>query len=185
MASDVKRVAGMSLQIINFAKRHDGVPRLGVVLLALGVLMAVVTAVCDRQWAAEREQALQAQMRRDEAVRAHQQAQPAVVLPSADEKRLQHAEAERKRPWLEALRAIESATRDPVFLLAMNADVGSRSLRLDAEAPSFEHALSYVQVLPDGFGLASAQLLTHEMVTDAASGRQVVRFSVSAQWSSP
>jgi hypothetical protein len=124
-------------------------------------------------------------MRREEAVRVQQQTQPAVVVLSADEKRLQRAEAERNRPWLEALRAIESATRDPVFLLAMNSDVGNRSLRLDAEAPSFEHALSYVQVLPDGTGLASAQLLSHEMVTDAASGRQVVRFSVSAQWSSP
>ena len=187
MAVGVEQLAGagMSLQVIDFAKPRGRAPTLGVALLALGVLAVVATAVCDRSWAADREQVLQASLRREEAMRAQRQAKPVVVVPSADEKRVERALAERNRPWLAALRAVEAATRDPVFLLAMNADAANHSFRLDAEAPSFEHALSYAQVLPDGVGLASALLLSHELVTDAASGRQVVRFSVSARWSTP
>lgn len=175
----------MTVQPIDFAKPRGRVPTLGVVLLVLGMLSVVAAAVCDRRWAAEHETLMQASLRREEALRALQLARPAGVTPSADEKRLQRAMAERSRPWLEALRAVESASRDPVFLLAMTADVASQTLRLDAEAPSFEHALSYAQVLPDGVGLVSAQLLSHEQVVDAASGRQVVRFSVAARWRAP
>lgn len=175
----------MSLETIDFTKPRRRAPTAGVALLTLGVLAMVATAVFDRRWAADREQLLQAALRREEAMRAQQRAKPVVGVPSADERRLERALAERNRPWLAALRAVEAATRDPVFLLAMNADAANPGFRLDAEAPSFEHALSYVQVLPDGVGLVSAQLLSHELVTDAASGRQVVRFSVSARWSMP
>lgn len=175
----------MSLQRIDFAKPRDRMPPLGAALLALGVLMMAATALCDEHWAADREQLRQAALRREEALLARQQVKPVVAVPSANERRMQRAMAERSRPWLAALSAVEAATRDPVFLLSMTADAGNHSLRLDAEAPSFEHALSYTQVLPDGTGLASAQLLSHELVTDAASGRMVVRFSIAAQWRTP
>lgn len=175
----------MSLRAIDFAKPRERVPRVGVVLLVLGVLFLLVVAICEQRWATERERALQEAERQAEALRVQRQARPAVVMPTVDEKRLQRVVAERSRPWMAALRAVESATRDPVFLLAMSTDTSNHSLRLDAEAPSFEHALSYVQVLPDGQGLASAHLLSHELVTDAASGRQVVRFSVSVRWRAP
>lgn len=175
----------MSLRAIDFAQPRERVPRLGAVLLMLGVLALLVVAMCQQRWDAEREQTVREAERRVEALRAQRELRPAVVVPTADEKRMQRVVAERSRPWMPALRAVESATRAPVFLLAMNADVSNHSLRLEAEAPSFEHALSYVQVLPDGQGLVSAQLLSHELVTDAASGRQVVKFSVSARWRSP
>lgn len=173
------------MKVIDFAEPRGRVPMLGLVLLALGVFSIVGAALCDRQWMAEREATEQASQRREEAARARQQAQAVVPVASADEKRLQRALLERSRPWLAALRAVESATRHPVFLLSMNADASNQTLRLEAEAPSFEHALSYAQVLPDGVGLASAQLLSHDLVTDAASGRQVMRFSVAARWRSP
>jgi hypothetical protein len=175
----------MSLRAIDFAQPRERVPRLGIALLGLGLLCLLGVAVCQQRWAMERERALQEAERRAEALRMQQQARPTVVVPTMDEKRLQRVVAERSRPWMAALRAVESATRDPVFLLALNADTANHSLRLEAEASSFEHALSYVQVLPDAQGLASAHLLSHELVTDAASGRQVVRFAVSARWRAP
>ncbi|MCR5881416.1 hypothetical protein LRS03_00465 [Rhizobacter sp. J219] len=175
----------MSLRVVDFAEPRDRVPRLGVVFMAAGLMSLLAVAWCQERWAADRERALQEVERRAEALRVQRQAKPVVTTATVDEKRMQRVVAERSRPWMAALRAVESATRDPVFLLAMNADVSNHNLRLDAEAPSFEHALAYVQVLPDGVGIASAHLLSHESVTDATSGRQVVRFSVSARWRSP
>lgn len=175
----------MSLRAVDFAQARDRVPRLGFVLLVIGILSLLGVALCQQRWAAERHAAWQEAERRAEVLRAQRQAKPVVAVVSADEKRLQRVVAERGRPWLAALRAVEAATRDPVFLLAMSADTSTHSLRLDAEASSFEQALAYVQALPDDAGLESADLLSHESVTDAASGRQVVRFSVSVRWRVP
>jgi hypothetical protein len=175
----------MSLHPVDFAQPRARVPRVGAVLLACGVAALVAAALCQQRWATERDQARQNAERREEAARAQRAARPAVLLPNADEKRLQRVLAERGRPWLAALRSVESATVAPVFLLALNADTSNQALRLDAEAPSFEHALAYVQVLPDRTGLVSAHLLSHEQVNDASTGRPVVRFSVLARWSAP
>lgn len=175
----------MSLRVIDFAQPRERLPRLGVMLLVLGVLAMLMMAVCQQSWDAERDEAARSAERRAEALRLQLEQRPAMVMPSVDERRMQRVIAERGRPWLPVLRAIESATRDPVSLLTMSADTSNHSLRLEAEALSFEQVLAYVQVLPDGKGLVSAQLMSHEVVTDAVSGRQVVRFSVSARWRSP
>lgn len=175
----------MSLRAIDFARQRERTPPLGIALLVLGVLCLLAVVLCQQRWSSARERSMQEAERRAEALRVQRQARQMVVVPTADDKRLQRVAAERSRPWMAALRAVESATRDPVFLLTMSSDVSSQSFRLEAEAPSFEHALAYVQVLPDGQGLSSAQLLSHEVVIDAASGRPVVRFSVSARWRMP
>jgi hypothetical protein len=174
----------MTLQAIDFAQAPRRVPRAGIALLVIGVLAVAATALLRHRWATEDEQARQVE-RLAEAARAQHRAPPAAMPPTIDEKRLLGVLAEQGRPWLPALQAVESATRDPVFLLSLTADASNRSLRLDAEAPSFDHALAYVQVLPDRTGLASASLLAHEQVTDASTGRAIVRSSVSARWGAP
>lgn len=175
----------MSLQPVDFLQSARPVPQLGRVLLAIGVLALMGAAICHQRWAAERAAAEQQAQQELEAARAVRLAVPVSAAPLPDERRWAQANRERARPWMPALRAIESATRDPVYLLGLSVDASSGNLRLEGEAPSFEHALSYVQVLPDGTGLSAAHLLSHELVTDPASGRQVVRFAVVAQWVAP
>jgi hypothetical protein len=175
----------MSLRAIDFSRPPERIPRLGMVLLAVGLASLLIVAVLQQRWASEREFAHQEAERRFQALRAEQESRATPRMPTADAVRMKHAEVERRRPWLGALRAVEAVTRDPVFLMSLNADAGNESFRLEGEAPSFEHALAYVQQLPDMRGLISAQLLSHEQVTDSASGRQVVKFSASARWGAP
>lgn len=175
----------MSLRSIDFSRPVRAVSALGMALLFIGALALLASGICHHRWAAEREVAAQQAQREAEALRARRAAKPVAAAPSSDERRLQRATLERARPWMPALRAIEAATRDPVYLLSLSADAGSGSFRLEGEAPSFEHALAYVQVLPDGVGISTASLLSHEETNDPASGRRVVRFAVRIQWAMP
>jgi hypothetical protein len=173
----------MSLKAIDFL-RAPAAPRIGWWLLAAGLLSLGVARWCDQRWTSERQAAEQALLERAEAHRAAQRP-VAPTPPSAADKRLQHAQLELRRPWMPALRAIESAAVDPVYVLAMSFEPNTGAIKLEAEAPSFEHALAFTQVLADGQALASAALASHEQVADATSARPAVRFTVLARWSAP
>lgn len=173
----------MSLQPVDFLKPR-GAPRLGWWLLAAGVLTLGAAKWCDQRWTAERGLAEQAQQARVEAVRAAQRpAAPSV--PSETERRLQYARTELQRPWMAALRAVESAAMDPVYVLALSFDPRAGAVKIEAEAPSFEHALAFTQVLADGTALSAVSLLSHEQVSDPSTSQPVVRFSVLARWGAP
>ena len=173
----------MSLQPVDFLK-PTGAPRLGWWLLAAGVVTLGAAQWCDQRWTAERGLAEQAQQARAEALRATQRA-AAPAVPSATERRLQYARTELQRPWMAALRAVESAAADPVYVLALSFDPRVGAVKIEAEAPSFEHALAFTQVLADGTALSAANLLSHEQVNDPAAPQPVVRFTVLARWGAP
>ena len=169
----------MSLQAVDFL-RPAAIPKLAWWLLGAGVIALAAALWCDSRWADERAEAQRVAESKAEAWRARQVVKPRA--PPASERRLQQAQKETSRPWLPALRAIEFATQDPVYLLSLSTDAATGNLKLEAEAPNFEHALAYVQVLGDGSALSPASLQSHEQALDPATGRRMVRFTVLTQW---
>ena len=158
-------------------------PRVGWVLLALGIAALAAALWCEQHWASERAAAEHAEQQALAAQRARQ-APPPPVEPTLAQRRWQQAQPELRRPWLPALRAIESATVNPVFLLSMTIEPSKGLIKLDAEAPSFDHALAYVQVLDEGGVLQPATLMSHDQAGDAA-GRSTVKFSAVTHWVTP
>jgi hypothetical protein len=158
-------------------------PRTGWILLAVGTLAMVAALYVERRCTLQHVAADHAQQQA--AADLARQAPPRPVEPTALQHRadqVQHVLRNMRDPWLPTLRAIESATVSPVFLLSLDIDPTKGLVKLDAEAPSFDHALAYVQMLEEGGFLRPAQLVSHESAVDGASGRNVVRFSVATQW---
>ena len=163
-------------------------PRLGWVLFTLGVISLAAALWCEQRWAAEHAAVDQAYRQAQEqamAVERARRAPPPPREPTLIERRWLQAQPELHRPWLPALHAIESATVNPVFLLSMNIDPVKGLIRLDAEAPSFDHALAYVQVLDESGALQPAELVSHERAVAAVGAPGTVRFSVVTQWTAP
>ena len=172
----------MSGAVIDFL-RPSQPPRIGWVLLALGIAGLAVAFWFDRQWADERTAAALAEQQALAAERGRQ-APPPPVEPTLAQRRWQQAQLELQRPWLPALRAVESATVSPVFLLSMTIEPAKGLIKLDAEAPSFDHALAYVQMLDEGGVLQPATLVSHEQAASPGDGRGSVKFSAVTHWSS-
>ena len=103
-------------------------------------------------------------------------------LPSyEDDKRWRRAATELALPWLDTLRAIERATKPPVFLVGFKSDPVNGRLQLDAEAPDLDAALAYVTSLQAEAQLANTQLLAHQQTPDP-QGRTQLRLSLQTQW---
>ncbi|MEO8154061.1 MAG: hypothetical protein ABI605_13405 [Rhizobacter sp.] len=173
----------MSLRTVNFL-RPSTAPWVGWWLLAAGLVSLGAAYGCDRYWTAERGAAEQVLHQKAEALRAAQRP-VAPPLPSATERRLQQAGLELRRPWMAALRSVESATVDPVYLLALSFEPSTGAIKLEAQAPSFEHALAFTQVLADGTSLAAATMASHEQVIDPVTSQPSVRFTVLTGWVTP
>jgi hypothetical protein len=159
-------------------------PRVGWVLLAAGVAAFAAALWFEQRWAVDRSGTERTEQEAIAAQRASQ-APMRPAEPSLAQQRWQQAQPELRRPWLPALRAIESATVNPVFLLTLSIEPASGQIKIDAEAPSFDHALAYVQVLDVGGALQSATMVSHDQVADAGSGRSVVKFSAVTRWVAP
>lgn len=157
-------------------------PKLGWCLLAVGVLALMAAFWFDHQWAGERaEREAGARLREETAQRA-QQAALRTRTPTPDQRRLQGIASQLRQPWLHVLRLIENVTEAPVFLLGLSIDPATGVLRLDGEAPSFDHVVAYAQVLDDEGVLGPAQLRSHELVDEPGSGQPSVRFSIMTRW---
>ena len=169
----------MSRHTIDFLRRPQP-PAIGWVLLVLGLLALATALGLEQRWTRERLTLQNAA----QLARAQQQAReapPPPVEPTLAQRRWQQAQGELRRPWLPALRAIESATVNPVFLLSMTLEPSKGLIKLEGEAPSFDHALAFVQVLDTGGVLQPAALVSHESITSAA-GTASVRFSAMTHW---
>jgi hypothetical protein len=156
-------------------------PTIGWVLLALGAATLAVAWWCEQQWAGERAATVMAQHEALAAQRALQ-APPPPAEPTLAQRRWQQAQGELRRPWLPALRAIEAATVNPVFLVGLTIDPAKGSIKLEGEAPSFDHALAYVQLLDEGGALEPATLVSHEQSSGTAGPGALVRFSATTRW---
>lgn len=157
-------------------------PIVGWCLLLIGIAALASALMVHRQREIQRAELETAASQRDAAQRRLQEAALRPKVLSADDRRLQKIAAQLQQPWLPTLRAIEGATESPVFLLGLAIDPATGKIQLDAEAPSFDHALVYVQRLSEDGALPSAQMASHESIIDP-SGRAAVRFTVVATWS--
>lgn len=172
----------MNLVSVDFL-RSASLPRLGWAVLFIGVTTLVTSLWLQQRWTAERDET----KRLRDQLMAERQVKPK-PMPSAvtltAERRWEQAQAELRRPWLPTLRAIEVATAPPVYLLSFVVDPASGLIKLEAEAPSFDHALAFVQVLDEGGALAPAILTSHGPAPPP-SEPPIIRFGVSTRWSAP
>ena len=162
---------------------HPPQPRLGWLLLAAGTVALVTALLVDRratELSASADQVLQAQAelqhRRQETIK--------VVAPTASDIRLRQAEFESRAPWLALLRTIETTSQDPVYLRSFTLEPAAATIKLEAEAPTFAEALAYAGALDESSLLHPALLTSHDEVPDAATGKNVVHFSVMTRWNS-
>lgn len=174
----------MSLESVDFL-RKPRTPALGVALLLVGLGVLSGALWLDHQARQER-QALdlaQAQARAASAAEARHVVRAASAPSPVQERRLARARDMLDRPWLAALRAVEGAAAEPVVLMGLSVDPQSGRMRIDAEAPSLDHAIAYAQRLDLDGTLKPAQITSHEFISDSASPQRItLRFTVLAQW---
>jgi hypothetical protein len=154
----------------------------GVALLAIGAA-ALASAVVFHQ-RVEGQRAAVEDERRAQAERAQREARLAAQPrpPSPDELRFRAVAPQLAQPWLPTLRWIETLSKPPVHLTALEIDPSQGSLRIDGEAPTFGAAVDYANELNRSDLLDQAQLRLHEMAKDADASPVAVRFSASARW---
>ena len=165
---------------VDFMRAPASAP-LGWWLLAAGVAAMVVALELQGQWASQQ---LQAQRLEQSRAQARQpQGRPArPAEPTLAQRRWAQAQPELLRPWLPMLRAVETATSRPVYLLSLTVEPQSGVLRLEAEAPDFGSAITYVQSLGETGVLQAATLLSHEEISIPGSPGPMVRFSATTRW---
>ncbi|MDO9236956.1 MAG: hypothetical protein Q7U28_13115 [Aquabacterium sp.] len=169
---------------VDFVKR-PGPPMLGWLVLLIGVALLGALAQQYVRFSQVRASALQASQQQAQTV-AEQERQRVADLPSPpppylDDRRWRRAATELALPWINTLRAVEQATKPPVFLVGFKSDPATGRLQLDAEAPSFDAALGYVSVLQAAPALSQTQILSHDDTPDP-QGRPLTRISLQTQW---
>lgn len=160
-------------------------PMLGwlVLLLALvtgGVMTHQIWLTHQQELALTQAQEATAH-RQAELERQRLAALPPATPPYVDDRRWQRAAFELTLPWLSTLRALEQATKPPVFLVGFKSDPANGRLQLDAEAPDLDAALAYTASLQADTRLTHTQLSAHDQAGDP-QGHGLVKFSLQTQW---
>jgi hypothetical protein len=154
-------------------------PTIGWVLLMAGLAVAGAALWWQQSWAERRDAALSLVSQRILAERSRVQAlKPS--QPTLAQQRWSAAQQELRRPWMATLRAVEAATVNPVYLMSLSIEPATGAVRLEAEAPSFDHALAYVQVLDEGGTLLPGVLVSHEQLKGVQPTR--IHFAVTTAW---
>ncbi len=157
-------------------------PWLGWCVLTVGSAMLIAALWLDSRWTAERAHRELAARKSLEAIEFKQRTAMQTPTPSADRLRFERIAPQLHQPWLPTLRVIENATAPPVLLLSLSIDPATGVVRLEGEASEFDQAVAYAQGLDDDSFIGPAQLRSHEIVTDSASGQAVTRFSIVTRW---
>lgn len=173
---------GMNALDINFAKSHRRVSCLSVAMLviAIGALVGVSwsydQALTELQELEVRARRLQTSAAKsDKADRGSQTMAVDVLMASTK------AMAQLQHPWGEVLDQIaQAAKHQRIAVLSLDADGGSRTVRLSAHARDFSHTLAFIEELKRSRWLAGANLIGHE-IAPALNGPGV-RFSAELTW---
>ena len=173
----------MKLARVDFLRPAREGTRVGWLLLGVGVLAVAGAAWQQHEWQlrAERLESL-----REQAEQAQRALRRPVLRkePTRAQRRRQEARAAQQFPWLPVLHSIEAATRDPVYLRALAIDPSTGEVTLEAEAPSFDRAMEYLQSLDADQVLQPASILSHEPITDAF-GNPAVTFAAATRRRTP
>lgn len=164
---------------LNFERRPAG-PRLGWGLLALGALLAALAIVAQATITAELERSQAAAVPRPQARR------PAPVLPEGVASEADaiagaravvgHLAGPGEKPFV----TLEAIAQPDVALLALTRDTRTRSLRILAEARSFDAMLAYLRVLEQSRAFTQVALVEHEI--QERDPQRPLRFSLAAAW---
>ena len=169
----------MTSSPVNFLRGYSQ-PGLGWIAMALGVSLLAAAVSLALRWSNEGSDyrtAYQASIAKQDRLRVP----PPRLQPTMAELRWRQSIAETGRPWLSVLRAIESATKEPIYLLSLSVDPTSGGVLLSGEAPDFDRALDYVKSLEADPAMRSAMLVSHEQIS-GVDGQSVVRFTSIGKW---
>lgn len=171
----------MSTYAIDFLQTRK--PRwIGWCLFVAGLAALVASLWLEQRWTASRTQREAVARSRAEAAQEARRVALRPVPLSADERRLWKVAGQLRQPWLPSLRVIENVTEAPVYLVGLSIDPATGTVRLDGEAPTFDHALVYMQSLDEVGLIGPAELRSHEVVAEAATGRSALRFTIVTRW---
>jgi Tfp pilus assembly protein PilN len=119
-----------------------------------------------------------------QSILAKQQARTPEISISSDGKKLQAqmesaslAIEQLSFPWDKLFHALESSTNEDVVLLAVQPNVTSGSISLNAEARDWDAMLDYIRRLEANSFFSNVQLLNHQVQHD--DPQQSVRFTLS------
>jgi hypothetical protein len=96
--------------------------------------------------------------------------------------RWRQAAQELRRPWRNALAAVDHTCRPPIYLLGLTAAPKGQQLTLDAQGPSLDAILKLVDALGKQPGIADAALRQHTVPTQSGGGQQWVDVVIDVTW---
>lgn len=161
--------------------RPPASPPLGWWLLAAGVVAMVVALELKGQWTSDQNEAQRREQSRIEArLTLDRPTRPAE--PTLAQRRWAQIQPELQRPWLPMLRAVETATSSPVYLLSLAVEPEFGVIKLEAEAPDFGSAIVFVQRLGETGALQPGALVSHEEIATQGTPASMVRFSATSRW---
>lgn len=169
--------------------RKPGLPWPGWLLLFLGLALLGGSWALKRHW---QQESAALRQRLDQAARevADRQAADRArhAMTPADARRWAQLRQQQAWPWPVALQSVDDAVAEPVYLLAMSLqsanDSGGGQLKLEAQAPTWSDALSFVEKLREAQAATSPslgppQLSSQQQALDAGTNAPVVRFVVT------
>lgn len=171
----------MRVLFLDFAARRRPAGPVGRVLLAAGVLVAVVVA---GDLADAREEVARVAELRDQARRrltALRPAAPATAAAAPDPRATIEANRVIARlavPWPRLLAGSAAAAGADIALTGLNPDLDDRSLVVAGVAADFAAALAFAERLRAAPGFVDAHLVRHASAADGG-----VSFAVAARWS--
>ena len=169
----------MNTRSIDFLRPVAWQP-IGWALFIAGSMCLAFALLKAKAWRQERE-AVEMLARQEEAQAKTLRDQRAQRLAVKTDPRESQARLDLGRPWLGVMGAIEAVTNEPVYLLSMTMERSSGLVKLEAEVPSFDDALAYVDGLAATKRLKAPTLRSHQQGLDT-QGRPLVRISIEAEW---
>jgi Tfp pilus assembly protein PilN len=171
---------------LEFARRPARRPHLSGLLLGLvAAAMIAETAMLALSWT-HRAEELEALRVADGRAAPAARKTPAAKSDPAQLARLRSAQSAARAlttPWVDLLRAIESAPQDSVALLAFEPSATKQTVRLKAEARDATAMLAYLEALQRDARLASVVLTSHQLQQQAPG--TPLRFQLQASWGVP
>ena len=171
--------------------RPPGLPRAGWCLLLVGSLLLAGTWGLRLHW---QERAEVAQRRLDqvgqEAARRQAEDLARKVPTPAAARRLAQLRHQQAWPWQAAFQVVDDAVAEPVYLLGLSLQPGAEdssagALKLEAQAPTWNDALAFVERLRQAQAslapraLGEPQLNSQQQALDAGTNAPVMRFVVT------